>query len=132
MKKTTREWARKAEQDYATAKRERQGEQPVHDVVCFHCQQCAEKYLKALQEELGLLIAKTHDLDQLLNDLLPHHAPLRSLRRGLLFLSQFAVDTRYPGYNARKSQAVAATRWMDRIRDVARSILGLRERQTKK
>jgi uncharacterized protein len=60
---------------------------PVHDGVCFHCQQCAEKYLKALMEELGLPVPKTHDLDLLLRALLPHHPTLRSLRRGLLFLS---------------------------------------------
>jgi hypothetical protein len=61
-------------------------------------------------EERGLAIPKTHDLDRLLTALALHHPVLRSLRRGLLFLSDFAVDIRYPGKNARKRQAVAALR----------------------
>jgi HEPN domain-containing protein len=101
---------------------------PVHDGVCFHCQQCAEKYLKGLLEELGLLVPKTHDLDLLLTALTPHHPTMRSLRRGLLFLTDFAVDTRYPGNNASKRQAVAALRWADRVRTSARALLGIRER----
>jgi len=42
------EWVEKAEADYRTAEREaRVRKAPSHDVVCFHAQQCAEKYLKA-------------------------------------------------------------------------------------
>src|SRR5712692_8540759 len=102
MKKSTREWVNKAEQDYVLAKQGSRSKVPVHDGVCFHCQQCAEKYLKGLMEELGLLVPKTHYLALLLTALLPHHPTLRPLRRGLLFLSVFAVDPRYPGKIASK------------------------------
>src|ERR1051326_7391627 len=100
MKKTTREWVKKAEQDYALARKGRRSKLPLHDGVCFHCQQCAEKYIKGLMEQLGLAVPKIHYLDVLLTALGPYHPTLRSLRRGLLFLSVFAVDTRYPGHNA--------------------------------
>jgi HEPN domain-containing protein len=30
--------------------------------VCFHCQHAAEKYLKALLQEGGLVVPRTHDL----------------------------------------------------------------------
>ncbi len=98
---------------------------PLHDAVCFHCQQCSEKYLKGHLEELGLAVPKTHDLDRLSMILLPHHPSLRRLRRGLIFLTDFAVDTRYPGNSARKRQAEAALRWAERVRQEARSLLGL-------
>jgi HEPN domain-containing protein len=101
----------------------------LHDVVCFHCQQCAEKYLKALLEELGLTVPKLHDLDHLRALLLPHHPGLRSLRRGLQFLTNFAVTIRYPGDNASKRQAVAALRWAERVRSVCRGLLGIRPRR---
>src|SRR5262249_15699337 len=129
MKKTTREWVRKAEEDYVLARRGSPSKTPVHDGVCFHCQQCAEKYLKGLMEESGLPIPKTHDLDALLTGLAPHHPGLRSMRRGLLFLTDFAVDFRYPGRNASKRQARAALRWMNRVRTAARALLGIRERR---
>jgi len=69
----------------------------MHDQVCFHCQQAAEKYLKALMEEQGQPIPKTHDLEVLLTSLSPAFPGLLSLQRGLLILVDYAVDTRYPG-----------------------------------
>jgi hypothetical protein len=80
-------------------------------------------------EELGLVVPKTHFLDALLTPLAPHHPSLRSLRRGLLFLTLFSVDTRYPGVNTTKRQAVSAFRWAERVRTAARALLGIRERK---
>lgn len=125
MKKATREWVRKAEADYRGARSLARQTPPLHDLVCFHCQQSAEKYLKAVLEELALSIAKTHDLDKLLTVLQSHHPQLVSLRRGLRFLTDFAVDNRYPGNNARRREAVAALHWAGKVRAAARSILGL-------
>ena len=99
---------------------------PLHDLACFHCQQAAEKYLKALLQEWGLPVPRTHNLEDLLNLLLPHDATLRRLRRGLRYLSQFAVDYRYPGLQATRRQVQAALRWMERVRQEARTRLGLR------
>ncbi len=125
MKPATRAWVRKAEADFRGAKRLAEKEPPLHDLVCFHCQQCAEKYLKALLEELGIAVMKTHDLDKLLILLQFRHPKLRLLKRGLLFLTDFAVDTRYPGDNASKRQATFALRWAGKVRTAARTLLGL-------
>jgi HEPN domain-containing protein len=89
------------------------------------CQQSAEKYLKALLAELGQSIHRTHNLDDLLAQLLPYHSSLRSLRRGLIFLTRFAVDTRYPGESASKRQATAALRWAGKVRDACRKLVKL-------
>ena len=105
-----------------------QNDVPVHDGVCFHCQQCVEKYLKGLMEDLGLPVPKTHTLVLLLTGLASHHPKLRSFRRGLVFLTPFAVDTRYPGDDASKRQATAALRWASKVRAEARDILGIRDR----
>jgi hypothetical protein len=83
-------------------------------------------------EELGLAVPKTHFLDLLLTALMPHHPTLLPLRRGLLFLSPFAVDPRYPGSRARNRQAVAALRWVGRVRKEARALLGIRERRRRR
>ena len=128
MKRATREWLRKAEKDCRLAATNDHGKEPFHDQLCFLCQQSAEKNLKALLEELGQHIPKTHDLVQLLNLLLPSHPTLRSLRRGLLFLTDFAVDTRYPGNWTTKRQATAALRWAQRVREACCTLLGVRLR----
>lgn len=125
MRRSTREWVKKAEDDYRLVAKIASGSEPFRDQLCFHCQQSAEKYLKALLDQLGQFIPKTHDLDDLLTLLRPHYPKLSSLRRGLLFLTDFAVDTRYPGNNASKRQASAALRWAGRVREVCRGHLEL-------
>ena len=100
MQKETRLWVHKAESDLDVARQIATGKRPHHDETCFHCQQAAEKYLKALLQELGLAIPRIHDLADLLELLLAHDATLRRLRRGMDFLTQFAVEYRYPGENA--------------------------------
>ena len=63
MKPIAVEWVEKAEGDFATAEREaRARKSPNYDGVCFHAQQCAEKYLKALSVEADLPFLRTHDL----------------------------------------------------------------------
>ncbi len=86
----------------------------------------AEKYLKALLQELGLPIQRTHDLLELLFNLTPHYPDLRRLKRGLELLTPFAVDARYPGFHARKRQAAAALRWAERVRTECRKLLEIK------
>jgi HEPN domain-containing protein len=98
MKQASRDWVKKAEEDYLAAldlarRRKRQ----LHNSVCFHCQQCAEKYLKARIEEAGLRIIKSHDLESLLDGLLPVEPLWAAPRPALQNLTDFAVDFRYPG-----------------------------------
>jgi len=125
MKRATREWVGKAEDDYRVASFIARGRERFYDQLCFHCQQSAEKYLKALLEELGMSIEKTHELENLLDQLLPHHPSLRPLRRGLKFLTNFSVNVRYPGDNATGRQAKAALRWAGKVRDACRALLKL-------
>ena len=67
MKPLTSEWVEKAEGDFATASREiRVRKSPNYDAVCFHTQQCAEKYLKAFLQEAEIPFGKTHHLIALL------------------------------------------------------------------
>jgi HEPN domain-containing protein len=124
MKRRTAEWVRKAEADYLAANNLKGAKPPLHDAVCFHCQQSAEKYLKALLQQASVTVPRTHDLVSLLS-LIVSYYDLRSFKRGLEFLTQFAVETRYPGESASKRQAAAALRWAAKVREACRSHLGL-------
>ena len=68
MKPLTRDWAKKAENDFKVASQIlRRRKDIVPDAACFFCQQCVEKYLKARLLETGIAFPRTHDLLQLLN-----------------------------------------------------------------
>ncbi|MFN0080743.1 MAG: HEPN domain-containing protein [Prosthecobacter sp.] len=74
MKTATLEWIAKGEEDWSVAQSlARRRRKPVHNSVCYHCQQCAEKYLKARLEEAGVLIFKSHDLPHLLTLVIQCH-----------------------------------------------------------
>ena len=63
-----RRWVRKAEHDLRNAEYVSTMEEDCpFDTICFHCQQCAEKYLKARLHESGFPVTKTHNLVHLLD-----------------------------------------------------------------
>ena len=64
--------------------------------VCWLAQQSAEKALKAALVLEGVAFPFTHDLDALRNRL-PENWPVRTTHSDLAELTQWAVETRYPG-----------------------------------
>ena|SRR5579859_3378443 len=129
MKKLTREWLQKAEEDLAAAKRLASGKPPLINTACFHCQQAVEKFLKAFLQEFDLEIPKIHELDELLDLLLPKDATLEQIRPGLDDLTPFAVEYRYPGKKASARETRSSLKLAENVRHEIRARLGLRDRR---
>jgi len=126
MKQAARDWIKKAEEDWLAAlDLARRRKKQLHNAVCFHCQQSAEKYLKARMEEAGLRIPQTHDLESLLHILLPAEPLWAALRPQLQNLTDFAVAFRYPGNEATKQDAKTAIGDCKSVRKEIRLALGL-------
>jgi HEPN domain-containing protein len=125
MQRETAKWVHKAEADWEVAHRLAEGTPAPRDIVCFPCQQAAEKYLKALLQENAAVIPRPHELADIVDLLLPDDATLARWRRKADSLTQYAVDYRYPGEMASKRQMEAALRHVDEIRLVCRGKLGL-------
>ncbi len=126
MKPTTAEWVAKAEGDFAVMAREGQVvEYPNYDAVCFHAQQCAEKYLKARLCEVDAPVGKTYDLVALLDQVLGYEPAWEAFREDLAYLSDFAVNVRYPGESADSDSALETQRRCRAFRTAARQSLGL-------
>ncbi|MBN2105766.1 HEPN domain-containing protein [bacterium] len=53
-------WIKKAENDLITAEHTMLMDNPPTDTICFHAQQCAEKYIKGLLVFLQVHFPKTH------------------------------------------------------------------------
>ena len=64
---TVKGWLIKADADLKIGKDEMQTDDPVTDIVCFHMQQCCEKYLKAFLIFNGREYPKIHRLSVLIN-----------------------------------------------------------------
>ena len=126
MKASTVEWVEKAEGDWKIAQRAyRARKDPVYDVACFLCHQCAEKYLKARLNEAGTAFPKTHDLRDLLKLVLLVEVGWTVLRRQLVALNRYAVRFRYPGRTATKANAQKAIKDCREVRRFIRTAFGL-------
>jgi HEPN domain-containing protein len=126
MKASTLEWIKKAEEDWETAQISyRARKVALHNAACFHCQQCIEKYLKARLNEAGIVPQKTHNLSDLLDDVLPAEPNWSPLRLLLIGLTKYAVLYRYPRFDATKVEAKAAIKDCREVRRVIRNAFGL-------
>src|SRR5438067_9702265 len=106
MKASTREWVTKAEEDFAVAVTlARPRKKPLWAPLCFHAQQCAEKYLKARLNEASIQFHRTHDLEQLLNQAVSIEPLWAAFRGALKRLSDAAILPRYPGGVFTKAEA---------------------------
>jgi HEPN domain-containing protein len=120
------EWVKKAEDNYVSALTlARRRRNPVPDVVCNQCQQCAEKYLKALLVRRAIAFPKTHDLIQLESLLAPIEPNIGLIHPALAVLNPYGIDIRYPGIDSTITDSRDAMKAVKGIRKFARAKLGL-------
>lgn len=111
------EWILKAEEDFESAKSLiKKRKRPVPNVVCFHCQQSIEKYLKAFLTKNSHEPPATHDLQRLNNICLKVAKDFEQIRDGLDILNAYSVDFRYPGEGATIRESKTAFQIASKIR----------------
>jgi HEPN domain-containing protein len=90
-------WIIKADHDYKIALSEIKTEDPAFDMICYHMQQCTEKYLKAWLLSQNVPVKKTHNISILLEQcILIDNSFSSLLESGVESLTVYATDTRYP------------------------------------
>jgi len=92
-------WIQKAENDLKVAHNEIHIENPITDAICFHCQQCVEKYLKAYLVYHQKSFRKTHDLSEIINLCKEIDSDFEYLKDIKVHeLTIYATELRYPEY----------------------------------
>lgn len=118
-------WVKHAEEDYAAVQSSLRRKQPLTSIACFHAQQCAEKYLKAMLVVGKHEFPKTHDL-LLLNDLCSKAGIFLGIDlKDFHTLSDYAVRVRYPGEDPTPDEAREAFAIAKAVRRLARKFLGV-------
>jgi len=120
-----REWLEKADNDLRNATHTLTlGAKGPTDTICFHSQQCVEKYLKAFLVFAEIDFPKTHDLEELISLMPEQYRPELSIQDQRR-LTAYATVARYPGgYPPIKlSEARQAVRLARRIRKKIRGHL---------
>jgi len=95
------------------------------EIICFHCQQSAEKSLKAILALWDRPIPRTHELALLLGLIVPEAPSLKAIDAEAKALTGYGSNIRYPSekpvseFEAREAVAAA-----ERVLATVKSILG--------
>lgn len=93
----TRAWLQKASNDLRAAEALRDTSPPLFAESAFHCQQAAEKALKAFLTWNGRAFRKTHNLEEVGEQCVSVDSALRDAVDRAVPLSEYAWKFRYPG-----------------------------------
>ena len=113
------QWLSKADQDLKAGEALLDIQPPFLYPACFHAQQAAEKYLKALLTWHQVEFPKTHAIELLL-EILKRADPQTAIRlEETVELTPYGVDLRYPGDqpDPELSEAVNAIDLARKVRD---------------
>ena len=90
------EWLNFAKEDLDTAKTLLNSEYLFNRSICYHCQQSAEKDLKAYIIYLDLPLNKTHNLIKLVDQISELDKEIIHLQKAVEVLTDYIVTARYP------------------------------------
>ena len=128
MNPLTIEWIEKAESDYRVARRATQaGDQALSaEIICFHVQQCIEKYAKAFLQEQDISSERTDSkMESLYSQCVSVASEFRAHESDFKRLDDFGIDILYPGHAATESDVREAMVILTRAREFIRRKLGL-------
>jgi len=120
-KEVVEERVQKAGEDYNAVLRLEPAETPY--VICFHCQQCIEKYLKAFLAANGESPAPIHDLILLNESATEYEKSLDEIFDSLDELNPYSVAVRYPRIIVTKEDADKAIKILNDLRVKLRRLI---------
>ena len=90
------EWVNYSEKDFIAAQFLMTATNPPIEIICYHCQQSAEKLFKAFLIKNDIIPSRTHDLNLLVNECVKIGNTISILKKECNRLNDFGVNTRYP------------------------------------
>ncbi|MCF7794301.1 MAG: HEPN domain-containing protein [Candidatus Cloacimonetes bacterium] len=119
------EWFHKAENDLGIVELAIKNDVAFTDVICYHCQQAAEKYLKGCLTAYEISYKKSHDIFYLLELLSDKVDILSKYFDYASTLNSYAIEMRYPDdmYEPSKEEALEAKNMAFEIKLIVVNIL---------
>jgi HEPN domain-containing protein len=90
------EWLQLADDDLYSAKILNEQVRRPFEIICYHCAQSIEKYLKSYLTFKNIIPKKTHDLVFLNSLCIGNDNEFQNIKTVCDFLNRFANDIRYP------------------------------------
>jgi HEPN domain-containing protein len=120
-----REWFEIASTDLRTAKHLYETMYPKpFEIICYHCQQAAEKALKGYLLDQGKEPDRIHDLPKLCETCTEYDPSFNSIYEACTKLTAYATTARYPSHTEIEEQdAVLALKEADQIYTYCRDLI---------
>lgn len=127
MKQDTVEWVRFAEESFSVADFlvKTRTRRSLNNIICFHSQQCVERYIKGRLAEGGANSRKNSNLINLFNKSLGLEPSWTRFLDSVTALKSYTADFLYPGHVTTREDARAAVKICRAFRKEARVALGL-------
>ena len=90
------EWIQIAEDDFYSAQVLNQAVRRPFEIICYHCAQAIEKYLKGYLTYKEIIPEKTHNLLLLLDHCIEKDNAFEKIRSECSLLNKFTNEIRYP------------------------------------
>ena len=117
-KEAAKEWFKIAESDLSSAVFLQKMRPTPVEIICYHCQQSAEKYLKGFLSLKEADIQKTHDLVLLNKVCQKYEEDFKTIEDECLVLTDYSVNVRYPfPMDINESDMKIALRSAQKIKD---------------
>jgi HEPN domain-containing protein len=122
-----REWLRLADDDLDSARILNKSTRKHYAIICYHCAQSIEKYLKGFLVWNDIIPVKTHNLTYLNRACAEKDGIFENIKTECDILNRYSHDTRYPHkYEIYESDVRYAINAVERVRDI-KPVAALRE-----
>jgi HEPN domain-containing protein len=113
------EWIQIAEEDLYSAQLLNQAERKPFEIICYHCAQAIEKYLKGYLTYIGIIPEKTHNLLLLLESCIGKDQTFEKIRTECGLLNKFTNEIRYPHrIEIKEENVVYSINAVDRVKNL--------------
>jgi len=124
------EWIKIADDDFDSAEILNQATRKHYEIICYHCAQAVEKYLKGYLEYKDIIPEKTHNLTYLYSICMDNDNRFINIKTECDFLNKFANDIRYPNrYETNENDAGFCIKAVKKIKnfDLIKDLRNIKE-----
>ncbi|MDR1802362.1 MAG: HEPN domain-containing protein [Treponema sp.] len=113
------EWIKIADADFDSAEILNQSFRKHNEIICYHCAQAVEKYLKGYLEYKDIVPERTHNLTYLNSICIDQDKSFVDIKIECDFLNKFANDIRYPHrYEVDESDVLFSIEAIEKIKKI--------------
>ena len=112
------EWIKIADNDFDSAGILNEAFRKHYEIICYHCAQAVEKYLKGYLEYKDIIPEKIHNLTYLNSICVDNDSRFINIKAECDFLNKFSNDIRYPHrYETKENDANFCINAVKKIRE---------------